>query len=70
MEPPPLLDDGTGHLTACHRTGELPSADAVVPHDGGFSPVLERLVAAFSGGTEGAGVRGVDIVGAPPPAAG
>jgi hypothetical protein len=38
--------------------------------------VLERLVAAFSGGTEGAGfrtegagVRGVDIIGAPPPAA-
>ena len=74
-EPPQLLADGTGHLTACHRTAELPSPDAVVPHDGGFSPVLERLVAAFSGGTEGAGitegtgVRGVDIVGAPPPAA-
>jgi oligopeptide/dipeptide ABC transporter ATP-binding protein len=76
VEPPQLLDDGGGHLTACHRTAELPSPDAVVPHDGGFSPVLERLVAAFSGGTEGArvrtegaGVRGVDTVGAPPPAA-
>jgi len=69
VEPPQLLDDGARHLTACHRTAELPSADAVVPHDGGFSPVLERLVAAFSGGTEGAGLRGVDIVGAPPPAA-
>ncbi len=69
VEPPQLLDDGAGHQTACHRTAELPSPDAVVPHDGGFSPVLERLVAAFSGGTEGAGIRGVDIVGAPPPAA-
>jgi oligopeptide/dipeptide ABC transporter ATP-binding protein len=76
VEPPQLLADDAGHLTACHRTWELPSPDAVVPHDGGFSPVLERLVAAFSGGTEGAGVRtegagarGVDIVGAPPPAA-
>ncbi|HYI26621.1 MAG TPA: dipeptide ABC transporter ATP-binding protein [Bradyrhizobium sp.] len=76
VEPPQLLDDGAGHLTACHRTAELPSPDAVVPHDGGFSPVLERLVAAFSGSTEGArartesaGIRGVDIVGAPPPAA-
>lgn len=68
-ERPALLADGAGHLTACHRTAELPSPDAVVPHDGGFSPVLERLVAAFSGGTEGAGVRGVDIVGAQPPKA-
>ena len=29
--------------------------------DGGFSPVLEKLVAAFSKGTEGAGHGGVDI---------
>ena len=69
VEPPRLLADTGSHLTACHRTAELPSPDAVVPSDGGFSPVLERLVAAFSGGTEGASVRGVDIVGAAPPAA-
>jgi peptide/nickel transport system ATP-binding protein/oligopeptide transport system ATP-binding protein len=68
VEPPQLLADGAGHFTACHRTAELPPADAVVPADGGFSPALERLVAAFSGGTEGAGVSGVAIVGAAPPA--
>jgi oligopeptide/dipeptide ABC transporter ATP-binding protein len=69
VEPPPLLADSTGHATACHRTAELPPADAIVPADGGFSPSLERLVAAFSGGAEGAVVCGVDIVGAAPPAA-
>jgi peptide/nickel transport system ATP-binding protein/oligopeptide transport system ATP-binding protein len=69
VEPPSLVADRAGHATACHRTAELPSADAIVPADGGFSPVLERLVAAFSVGTEGAGVRGVDIVGPQPPAA-
>jgi oligopeptide/dipeptide ABC transporter ATP-binding protein len=68
IEPPQLLGDG--HLTACHRTAELPPPEAVVPVDGGFSPVLERLVAAFSDRAEVAGSRGVDIVGATPPAAG
>ncbi len=33
---------------------ELPPPDGIVPADGGFSPALERLVAAFSGGAEGA----------------
>ena len=61
-EVPELLADGTGHATACHRTAELPPAETIVPADGGFSPVLEKLVAAFSGGTEGASVGGVDIV--------
>jgi peptide/nickel transport system ATP-binding protein/oligopeptide transport system ATP-binding protein len=70
IEPPQLQDDATGHLTACHRTAELPPPDAVIPVDGGFSPALERLVAAFSGQTEVAGSSGVDIVGAMPPAAG
>jgi oligopeptide/dipeptide ABC transporter ATP-binding protein len=47
LEAPELEADGTGHATACHRTAELPSADAIVPLDGGFSPALEKLVAAF-----------------------
>ncbi|OCK61460.1 dipeptide ABC transporter ATP-binding protein [Bradyrhizobium sp. LMTR 3] len=67
-EIPPLLADGTGHATACHRTAELPSPGAIVPADGGFSPVLEKLVAAFSGGTEGASRVGVDASGTRPSA--
>ncbi|WP_213287360.1 ABC transporter ATP-binding protein [Bradyrhizobium sp. sGM-13] len=67
-EIPPLLADGTGHATACHRTAELPSPGAIVPADGGFSPVLEKLVAAFSGGTEGASRVGVDVSGTRPSA--
>jgi len=69
VEPPLLLDDGAGHLTACHRTAELPPADALVPADS-LSPALTRLVAAFSTAWEGAASPGVDIVGAMPPAAG
>ena len=67
-EEPRLLADGTGHATACHRTAELPPAETIVPADGGFSPALEKLVAAFSGGTEGASRSGVDIVGTTPTA--
>jgi oligopeptide/dipeptide ABC transporter ATP-binding protein len=67
IEAPQLLPDAAEHFTACHRTAELPSPDAVVPSDGGFSPVLERLVAAFNGPAEVAGSSRVDIVG--PPAA-
>jgi peptide/nickel transport system ATP-binding protein len=66
IEVPQLLADGTGHATACHRTAELPPAETIVPTDGGFSPVLEKLVAAFSGGTEGASRGGVGIVGTTP----
>jgi peptide/nickel transport system ATP-binding protein/oligopeptide transport system ATP-binding protein len=66
-EVPKLLSDETGHATACHRIAELPSAETIVPADGGFSPVLEKLVAAFSG-TEGASHGGVDIVGPAPTA--
>jgi peptide/nickel transport system ATP-binding protein/oligopeptide transport system ATP-binding protein len=62
VEPPQLIPDVSGHLTACHRTAELPPADAIVPADGGFSPSLERLVAAFSGHAEVARSAGVDIV--------
>jgi oligopeptide/dipeptide ABC transporter ATP-binding protein len=68
VEPPQLIADAAGHLTACHRTAELPPPDAIVPADGGFSPALERLVAAFSGPKEVAASAGVDIVGAMPPA--
>ncbi|MEH2628486.1 oligopeptide/dipeptide ABC transporter ATP-binding protein [Bradyrhizobium sp. AZCC 1719] len=67
-EIPALLADDTGHATACHRTAELPSPGAIVPADGGFSPVLEKLVAAFSGGTEGAGRVGVEVSGTRPTA--
>jgi peptide/nickel transport system ATP-binding protein/oligopeptide transport system ATP-binding protein len=63
-----LLADSAGHLTACHRTAELPPPDAIVPEDS-FSPALERLVAAFGGRPEVAGSAGVGIVGAMPPAA-
>ncbi|MEZ0104652.1 oligopeptide/dipeptide ABC transporter ATP-binding protein [Bradyrhizobium elkanii] len=41
-EVPQLREDGTGYATACHRTGELPGAEAIVPSDGGFSPTLEK----------------------------
>jgi oligopeptide/dipeptide ABC transporter ATP-binding protein len=67
-EIPPLLADGTGHATACHRTAELPAPENIVPADGGFSPALEKLVAAFSGGTEGASRGGVDTSGTRPAA--
>ena len=60
---PQLIADSTGHATACHRMAELPAPDRIVPSDGGFSPTLEKLVAAFSGSVEGAGRTGVDIVG-------
>jgi peptide/nickel transport system ATP-binding protein len=63
LEAPALIADGSSHATACHRTAELPSADGVVPSDGGFSPVLEKLVAAFSLSEEGPASNGVDIVG-------
>jgi len=68
VELPALIADGSGHATACHRVAELPPADAAVPHDGGFSPTLEKLVAAFSLSTEGPARGGVDMVGTSPSA--
>jgi peptide/nickel transport system ATP-binding protein len=68
VERPQLLADAAGHSTACLRTAELPPPDAIVLADSAFSPALERLVAAFSGPAEGPGSRGVDTVGAMPPA--
>jgi peptide/nickel transport system ATP-binding protein/oligopeptide transport system ATP-binding protein len=66
-EVPELLANGTGdatsqHKVACHRAAELPAAEGVVPHDGGFSPVLEKLIAAFSLSEEGPAPAGVAIV--------
>jgi peptide/nickel transport system ATP-binding protein/oligopeptide transport system ATP-binding protein len=70
VEPPQLkANTAAGHLTACHRTDELPPPDAIVPSDGTFSPSLERLVAAFGRAEEVQDRSGVDIVGATPSAA-
>ena len=64
VEVPELRGDDTGHATACHRIAELPPPETIVPADGGFSPVLEKLVAAFSGRAEGTGDSGVGMIGA------
>jgi hypothetical protein len=61
---PALLADASGHATACHRTAELPPADAIVPSDGALSPALEKLVAAFSRTAEGPAASGVGMEGA------
>jgi peptide/nickel transport system ATP-binding protein/oligopeptide transport system ATP-binding protein len=61
-EVPELTANGTEHAAACHRVAELPAAEGVVPHDGGFSPALEKLVAAFSLSEEGPAPAGVGIV--------
>ncbi len=66
-EVPQLVTDAAGHATACHRTAELPPPDAIGSGDGGFSPVLEKLVAAFSGPTEGPAASGVGMIDATPP---
>ncbi|HLX14874.1 MAG TPA: ABC transporter ATP-binding protein, partial [Bradyrhizobium sp.] len=68
VEAPQLVSDAAGHSTACHRTAELPPADAIVPSDGAFSPALERLVAAFSRPEEAPRRSGVGIVGTIPAA--
>jgi peptide/nickel transport system ATP-binding protein/oligopeptide transport system ATP-binding protein len=60
VERPQLLGDG--HATACHRVGELPPPDLILSADSGFSPVLEKLVAAFRG-PEAAAAAGVDQAG-------
>jgi oligopeptide/dipeptide ABC transporter ATP-binding protein len=68
VERPQLAADSDGHAAACHRTAELPPPDAIVVADSAFSPALERLVAAFTGKSEGPDGSGVDIVEAMPPA--
>jgi oligopeptide/dipeptide ABC transporter ATP-binding protein len=47
-ERPALTADAGGHSTACHRVAELPPAGAAVGTGSGFSPALERLIAAFT----------------------
>jgi oligopeptide/dipeptide ABC transporter ATP-binding protein len=63
VEAPHLLADGSGHATACYRTAELPPADAILPSDGGFSPSLEKLVAAFGRSEEASTRSGVGMDG-------
>jgi len=62
VERPVLLDDSEGHATACHRSAELPPPDALLLASEGFSPALERLVAAFAGSTEAMPGASVDTV--------
>jgi len=62
VENPPLVADAGGHAAACHRVGELPPVAAVAAQ-GAFSPVLERLVAAFGRGVHVQASGGVDTVG-------
>src|SRR5246500_5202477 len=38
IEAPQLIASAGRHLTACHRTDELPPADTILPSDGEFSP--------------------------------
>jgi hypothetical protein len=66
-ELPRLLPDAAGHLTACHRSEELPPADAIIPSDGEFSPALAKLIAAFNR-MEEAGAPGVGTDDATAPA--
>jgi oligopeptide/dipeptide ABC transporter ATP-binding protein len=61
LDRPSLVADSAGHATACHRTAELPPPDALILASDGFSPTLERLVAAFAGGVEASPAAGVDI---------
>ena len=62
VERPQLSADAAAHLTACHRAGELPGADAILPRNESLTPALERLVAAFSRG-EPAGSPAADKTG-------
>ncbi len=66
VERPELRDVGAGSAAACHRVAELPLAEAILSANGGFSPALERLVAAFTTASEVRPLDGVDIVGASP----
>jgi len=64
IEAPQLIADASGHATACHRVAELPPAEAILPSDGGLSPALEKLVAAFSGAEQNRVAFGVGMNGA------
>jgi hypothetical protein len=67
IEAPQLIASAGRHLTACHRTDELPPADTILPSDGEFSPALERLVAAFGRAEQTLNLPGVDMVRTTPP---
>jgi oligopeptide/dipeptide ABC transporter ATP-binding protein len=62
IERPALLSDAAGHATACHRVSELPPPDLILSADSGFSPALEKLIAAFKA-PEAAAASGVDQAG-------
>ena len=49
----------------CDKLFDIDEKLNIVPADGGFSPTLEKLVAAFSGGAEGLAPAGVDQSGTP-----
>jgi peptide/nickel transport system ATP-binding protein/oligopeptide transport system ATP-binding protein len=61
VERPALVDDSSGHATACHRWRELPVTDAAAAAEPA-SPALDRLIAAFSSADVRPGA-GVDTVG-------
>jgi hypothetical protein len=65
-----ILQDPYASLNPRMTVSQLPPPDAVVPADGGFSPALERLVAAFSGSTKIADPPGVETAGTMRSAAG
>ena len=46
---PPLTGDTKGHAVACHVWRDIRQSHEGVPPDGGLSPQLRRLIAAFEG---------------------
>ena len=66
IEVPALRLGASSHAAACHRVAELPPADAIVPSDSGFSPALQKLVAAFDRPSDGGAAIGVGLDGALP----
>jgi oligopeptide/dipeptide ABC transporter ATP-binding protein len=61
-ESPALQADTRGHATACHRLAELPPASDATAADTGFSPALDRMIAAFTRKAQMRGAGGVDRV--------
>jgi oligopeptide/dipeptide ABC transporter ATP-binding protein len=62
LERPELLTDARSHATACHRADELPPASAAIAGEAGFSPSLERMIAAFTRSADARKVHGIDTV--------
>jgi oligopeptide/dipeptide ABC transporter ATP-binding protein len=62
LESPALLADAGGHATACHRLGELPPATDTAIADAAFSPLLDRMIAAFTRKAQMRKAGGVDTV--------